>query len=177
MKNVLVVTDSKGKSLVFSTDVLRAYSLDESIKLTKQIARVHPWEDALDKLFSAHIGTNTSVGIAQVKIGTVRELIAKECYNPNPDDKKLSKANIMKTSKAYLYAYAVQPRHSIRFGAARIRQIIDHWAHEIDLSSRPEIVGTLYSWKLGTPHPDPGTNDRGTQIAREFYPLAKNILK
>ena len=165
MEIVLVVTDSNGKNLVFIADTLKAYSLDESVKLAKQ-----------DKLFSAYIGINTSVGISQVKIGTVRELIAKKYYNPNPDDKKLSKTNIMKTSKAYLYAYAVQPRHSIRFGAARIRQIIDHWAHEIDLSSRPEIIGTLYSWKLGTPHPDPGTNDRGAQIAREFYPLAKNIL-
>jgi|SRR3989344_473230 len=299
MKIILVITDAKGKNLVFSTDALKAYSLDESIKLAKrgglesvhvvetgqgsylrsnlnevdddnldvisissyklflskndikylmskdgseaytkylflhgrsikergehvvyidgfplitkeqitikltphkrtilsaakefsidpyllgailidEIARVNPWEDIMDKLLSAHIGVNASVGIAQVKINTIRELIAKGYYNPNPHDKKLSKANIAKTSKAYLYTYAKQPRHSIRFGAARIRQIIDVWSYEIDLSNRPEIIGTLYSWKLGTPKPNPGSSPRGLQIAQEFYPLAKKILE
>ena len=299
MKIVLVVTDSKGKNLVFSTDTLKSYSIDESIKLVKQgklesvhmvktgqgsylranpneeeddnldtlsisshklflsindvrylisedgseaytkylflhgrsieergehvihidgfplitkeqvteklklhtrtvlaaakefsidpnilgailideIARVSPWEDTMDKLLAAHIGVNASVGIAQMKINTVRELIAKGYYNPNPDDRKISTVNIAKAPKAYLYAYAKQPRHSIRFGAARIRQIIDHWAHEVDLSNRPEIIGTLYSWKLGTLRPNPGSSPRGLQIAREFYPLSKKILQ
>lgn len=35
MKIVLVVTDSRGKNLVFSTDSLKSYSLDESVKLAK----------------------------------------------------------------------------------------------------------------------------------------------
>ena len=299
MKIVLVVTDSKGENLVFSTDSLKAYSLDESIKLAKrskldsvhtvktgrgaylrsnpnvteddnldslsisanhlylslddftcllspkkfkscaqhlelhfsmieergehviyienhplitreqviaklkpyrnivlsaaerfsidpytlgaiiidEIARVNPWEEILDKLGKAFVGINTSAGIAQVKVETARELIQRGYYNPNPSDSKLSQKNIAKTSRSHLYTYVERARHSIYFSAARIRQIIDHWAHEIDLSNRPEIIGTLYSWKLGTPHPDPGTNDRGTQIAREFYPFAKNILK
>lgn len=142
-----------------------------------EIARVNPWEDTIDKLLSAHIGVNASVGIAQVTINTVRELIRKEYYNPNPDDKKLSKENIMKASKAYLYAYAEQPRHSIRFGAARIRQIIDHWFYKTDLSKRPEMIGTLYSQGLGSPKSNPGSSPRGLQIAQEFYPLAQNILQ
>ena len=36
MKIVLVITDSKGRNLVFSVDSLKAYSLDESVKLSKQ---------------------------------------------------------------------------------------------------------------------------------------------
>ena len=158
----------------------KEFSIDPSILgaiLIDEIARVHPWEDMNDKLMAAHIGINASVGIAQVKINTIRELIAKDYYNPNPDDNKLFKTNIAKASKAYIYAYAKQPRHSIRFGAARIRQIINHWAHETDLSNRPEIIGTLYSWKLGSPKPNPGSSPRGLQISQEFYPLAQKILK
>ena len=43
MKIVLIVTNSKGKNLVFSMDSLKAYSLDESVKLAKEgkLASVH----------------------------------------------------------------------------------------------------------------------------------------
>ncbi len=156
----------------FSIDpyILGAIIIDE-------IARIHPWEDVRDKLFAVHLGINASVGIAQVTINTTRELIRKRYYNPNSNDKKMHKDKIMKTSKAYIYTYAVQPRHSIRFGAARIKQIIDHWSHKTDLSKRPEIIGTLYSQGLGIPKSNPGSNSRGLQIAQEFYPLAKRILE
>jgi len=36
MKIILVVTDTKGKNLVFSSDTLKTYSLGESVKLAKQ---------------------------------------------------------------------------------------------------------------------------------------------
>lgn len=36
MKIILTITDSKGKNLVFSTDALKAYSLDESVRLAKE---------------------------------------------------------------------------------------------------------------------------------------------
>lgn len=142
-----------------------------------EVARANPWEEALDKIGAVFVGRNTSAGIAQVKIETARELIQKEYYNPNPNDPKLSSEKVAKTSRSYLYAYVVQPRHNIRFSAARIRQTIDYWAHEVDLSSRPEILGTLYYQGLGDPKPIPGVSDRGKQIAQEFYPLAGNILK
>ncbi len=145
--------------------------------LIDEIARVNPWEEALDKLGAAFVGINTSTGIAQVTIETARELIQKEYYNPNPNDNKLSKKNIAKTSRTHLYTYAERARHSIYFAAARIRQTIDHWAHKTDLSDRPEILGTLYSQGLGSPKPNPGASDRGLQISQEFYPLAKKILK
>lgn len=142
-----------------------------------EIARANPWEDVLDKLGGIFVSSNASVGIAQVTIKAARELVKKEYYNPNPDDKELSPKKIAKVSRTYLYAYVVQPRHNIHFAAARIRQTIDHWAHKIDLSNRPEILGTLYSQGLGEPKFTPGPSDRGLQIAREFYPFAKKILE
>ncbi len=141
-----------------------------------EIVRANPWEEALDKLGSVYVADNTSVGLAQVKIKTARELIKKNYYNPNPDDIKLSSNKMSKTHRAYLYAYVVQPRHNIRFAAARIRQTIDYWAYKIDLSNRPEIIGTLYSQGLGEPKTNPRSSDRGLQIAQEFYPLFKFIL-
>ena len=300
MKIILVVTDAKGKNLVFSTNVLRVYSLDESIKLAKEgklesvhavktsqgsylrtnpnevgednldslsisanhlylslddftcllsgkkkfkacknhlelhfgmieergehviyveehplitreqvmkklaphrkliiaaakqfsidpytlgaiiideIARANPWEEALDRLGAVFVGSNASVGIAQVTMDTAINVIRAGYYNPNPDDKKISPERIAKTSMAYLYAYVIQPRHNIRFAAARVRQTIDYWAHKTDLTDRPGILGTLYSQGLGDPRPNPGASDRGLQIAREFYPLAKIILE
>ncbi|TSC60733.1 MAG: hypothetical protein Greene041662_106 [Candidatus Peregrinibacteria bacterium Greene0416_62] len=145
--------------------------------MVDEVARANPWESIIDRLLAAHIGTNASVGIAQVKMIVIRELIEKGFYKPNPDDEKLSKANIAKTSNAYLYAYAVLPRHSIRFASARIRQTVDFWAPTKDISDHPEIIGTLYHQGLGKPKANPKPNPRGLQIAQEFYPLAQHILQ
>lgn len=144
-----------------------------------EVSRAHPWEDALDKLGAAFVGKNTSAGIAQVAIDTAKDLIEREYYNPNPNDKKLLKENIRQTSRAYVYAYVVQPKHNIRFAAARIRYLIDRWAPFVDISKRTEIIGTLYSLSDSKtpPHPHPKSNSRGLQIAQEFYPIARKILK
>ncbi len=143
-----------------------------------EIARAHPWEDALDKLGAVFVGKNTSAGIAQVAIDTAKDLIKRGYYNPNPSDRKLSKENIRETSRAYVYAYVVQPEHSIRFAAARIRYLIDRWAPFVDISKKVEIIGTLYSLPDGktSPHPHPVSNSRGLQISQEFYPIARTIL-
>ena len=139
-----------------------------------EIARANPWESIFDKL--VFVGKNTSAGIAQVKIETARRLILGGYYNPNPSDKKVAKENVMKTSKTYLYAYVEQPRHSIFFAAARIREIIDQWLPAINLSNRPEIIGTLYNQRSRTPNAYPRSSDRGKQIHAEFYPFARSIL-
>lgn len=164
------IVTSAAKKFSIDVNTLGAIIIDE-------IARTNPWEEVLDKLGAAFVGINTSAGIAQVTIETARELMQKEYYNPNPDDKKLSKENVVKTPRTYLYDYVVLPHHSIYFAAARIRQTINHWAHKTDLTDRPEILGTLYSQGLGNPKPNPGASSRGLQISREFYPLAKRILK
>lgn len=61
--------------------------------------------------------------------------------------------------------------------AARLRQTINHWAlGGVNLSRRPEILGTLYSIGLSGKdgvHPEPQANGRGQAIAtaaREYLP-------
>ncbi len=142
-----------------------------------EIARFAPIEMITDPLGGYFIGVNTSVGIAQVKIDTARGLIKNDYYNPNPRDNQLSSANIQKVSRSHLYEYVKEPRHSIFFAAAKMRSVIDLWQKSIDISKSPEIIATLYSLKGKSPHPDPQPNDRGLQIANEFYQFAKEWLR
>lgn len=142
-----------------------------------EIARMAPFEEMRDVLTGQFIGINTSAGIAQVKTETARGLIQSGYYNPNPDDPELSKGKIGKTSRSHLYEYVVQPQHSIFFAAAKMRALIDEWRKFIDISKSSDIIATLYSLKGKTPHADPQPNDRGLQIANEFYKLAQEWLR
>ena len=140
-----------------------------------EIVRLNPIEEITDKLGAAFVGVNTSAGIAQVEIDTAQDLVQKGYYNPDPD--KLSAANIGKVSRRQLYQRVKKPEHSIHFAAARMRALIDEWKRFIGLSQRPEIIVTLYHLPHRTPHADPSPNERGLQIAKEFYPLAKRWLQ
>jgi hypothetical protein len=142
-----------------------------------EIARFRVIEPITDSLLGYFIGVNTSVGIAQVKIDTARDLIQSGYYSPNPDDPQLSKGKISKTSRSHLYTYVVQPEHSISFAVAKMRSLIDAWQKYIDISKSPDIIATLYSLKGKTPHARPQPNDRGLQIANEFYKLAREWLR
>lgn len=142
-----------------------------------EITRLNPIEVITDCLAGSFVGINTSVGIAQVETDTARGLIQSGYYNPNPNDPELSKSRIGKTPRSHLYAYVVQPKHSIFFAAARMRKIMDEWGKSVDLTKKPEIIATLYSLKHRDPHADPQPNDRGLQIVKEFYPLAKKWLR
>lgn len=152
----------------FSVDpyLLGAIIIDE-------IARAAPIEEIKDRLIGYFIGVNTSAGIAQVKTKTARGLIRSGYYNPNPDDGKLSPERVQKTPLSYLYLYVKEPKHSISFAAARMRAFIDEWERFVDLNKQPDIITTLYSLPHVNPHPHPKPNDRGTQIATEFYELAR----
>ncbi|MFY9462839.1 MAG: DUF1402 family protein [Candidatus Sungiibacteriota bacterium] len=89
----------------------------------------------------------------------------------------MSGSRIRKTSRSHLYTYVVQPQHSIFFAAARMRKLIDEWQKYVNISKSPDIIASLYSLKGKTPHAHPQPNDRGLQIANEFYPLAKKWLQ
>lgn len=141
-----------------------------------EIARFSPIESITDPLAGYFIGVNTSAGIAQVKTDTARGLIESGYYNPNPADPQLSKEKIDKTSRSHLYTYVVQPEHSISFAAARMRKLIDEWKKFVDLNKKPEIIATLYHLPGKHPHAHPEPNERGLQIADEFYQLAKEWL-
>jgi len=144
--------------------------------LIDEIAHLHPLEEILDTLGVKIIGGNTSVGIAQVKTDTANSIIAQGFYNPNSDDSALPFKKLDKTAREHLYTYLVDPKHCIFFAGAYIRYIIDYWASYVDLTKRPDIIGTLYSQGYGKPKSNPKANERGIQIATEFYLLAKQWL-
>ena len=56
-------------------------------------------------------------------------------------------------------------------------KIIHEWKKFVDLRERPEIIATLYHLKHKDPHTHAKPNDRGLQIAEEFYKLAKQWLR
>lgn len=143
-----------------------------------EITRLAPFEEIQDIFWLYLIGRNVSVGLAQVKLDTANDIIKKELYNPNPKDKKLPFRGLLSNKdRAYLYQYVVTPKHNIHFAAAYIRDIINVWAKYIDITKRPEIVATLYPQGYGSPKPNPVSNERGEQIATEFYQLAKGWIK
>ena len=166
------------KKVIF--DAAEKFNVDPyllSAIIIDEIARFGPFEDITDPLAGYFIGINTSAGIAQVKTETARELIQDGYYNPNPDDPKLAPSKIKKTFRMDLYEYIKQPKHSIFFATARMRELIDKWKKFIDLSARPEIIATLYHLPYKNPHGAPEANARGLQITEEFYQLAKEWLK
>ncbi len=141
-----------------------------------EIARFGLIEGIMDPLLGYFIGLNASAGVAQIKIDTARGLMQTGYYNPNSNDQKLLPDKVGKTPRAYLYQYIKEPKHSIFFAAARMRSLIDEWKKYANLNERPEIIATLYSM-YKSPHTHPEANERGTQIAEEFYQIAKMWLQ
>lgn len=145
--------------------------------LIDEIARMAPFEHIVDFLGLHMLRRNVSVGLAQVKLETANGLIKKGLYHPNPDDKKLPfTGTLSNKNREHLYKYVIKPKHNIRFAAARIRDLINEWSQERDISGMPEVLGTLYHRSYVNPHANPMPNDRGKQIAKEFYRFAKRWL-
>lgn len=142
-----------------------------------EIARLAPFEEIINALEARIVGLNVSVGIAQVKIDTAHDLIKKGIYHPNPDDTKLPFKRLTNAGRAYLYIYLIQPKHNIFFAVARIRELIDEWKPYVDLTKHADIIATLYHLKYRKPHERPKANERGKQIAKEFYQLSKRWLQ
>lgn len=142
--------------------------------LIDEVTRMLSFEDMLDIVFLNTIGRNVSVGLAQIKLETANNLIKKGLYNPNLGDKKLPFIGTLSNkNRKHLYQYVIQSKHNIHFAAALIRGFIDEWKRFINLSDMPEILGTLYHRSYVEPHAHPTSNERGEQIATEFYKLAK----
>jgi hypothetical protein len=140
--------------------------------LIDEISRMSPFEEIIDRIGVENFGINTSVGLAQIKIDTANNIIKKKLYNPNPSDQKLPIKRLNRETRAYLYNYVIQPKHNIFFAGAILTDLINSWKEFIDLKTHFDILASLYSmYKL--PHEDPHPNVRGSQIASEFYNLAK----
>lgn len=127
------------------------------------------WDDWLDWLGALNI-KDTSIGIAQIKLSTAREILKKHYYNPAPN--KIT----YQSSPAQIWLYLNRPEHSIHFSAAVIRLSIDYWQKKkIAISKRPRILAYLYS-SGHTKNIKGATGKRCAQISTEFYQKAKSIL-
>lgn len=160
-------------------DAAEEFSIDPAMLgaiIIDEIARLFPFEGIIEALEGNIIGINVSIGVAQVTIDTAHDLIRKGIYHPNPKDTFLPYARLTNAGRRHLYDYLIQPKHNVRFAAAYIRFLIDFWSKHIDLSSRTDIIGTLYHIGYGKPKGNPKADERGAQIANEFYPLAKRWL-
>src|SRR3989338_4986625 len=145
--------------------------------LIDEIARLKPFEEITDALGPYILGTDTTIGIAQVRISTANNLIKKGAYNPNPEDTELPFKKLTHLGCIHIFNYLIQPKHNISFAAAFIRSLINEWSKKIDLAKRPEIIATLYHRGYVTPHSEPAPDERGNQIAEDFYTLAKRWVQ
>ena len=151
-------------------DILAAakeYNIDPSTLaaiLIDEYPRSGP-DDLLDILGKYSL-RDTSIGLAQIKKSTARGIVSDGYYEDVSDD----------ISDSDLYDLLAEDKTSIRFAAAFLKREIDLWKPYIDLSDRPEILGTLYSLPKVAPHGKPKQNDRGKQIKGKLYPLATEAL-
>ncbi|MFA4905866.1 MAG: DUF3892 domain-containing protein [Candidatus Margulisiibacteriota bacterium] len=127
------------------------------------------YDDWLDWLGALGL-KDTSVGVAQIKLSTAREIIKKRYYNPAPG--KI----VANSPPSLIWFYLFQPIHSIRFAAAVIRISIDYWkAKKIDISKRNDVLAYLYSAGYSKNIKKAKTK-RCRQISTEYYETAKSML-
>jgi hypothetical protein len=123
-------------------------------------------DDTLD--FLAWFGLNTSVGVAQIKLKTAKEVIVAGYI----------KGVTPTISNPALYELLTDEGTCIAVCAGRIKQILVYWkqkGYPISHQNQAGIVGQLYSQGLGSPKANPKILARGRQIT-QFYSLAKAIL-
>lgn len=210
MNIILVITNSRGKNLVFVIDTLKIYSLKEAIGLVQngklkgaytvrgrggiylRTKQNIPKKNELETLSitgrslvayardARHAQSTTSMS-NYIKLYTASLADGHAYILPVGQPKMLRVLTTavkerLNAGRRHLYDYLIQPKHNVRFAAAFIQFVIDFWSRHIDLSSRTDIIGTLYHIGYGKPKIDPKADERGTQIANKFYPLAKRWL-
>src|SRR3989339_961674 len=153
---------SAAKDLKADPYLLGAILIDEDLRRDW----IDDWSDWLAKL-----GKDRTVGIAQIKISTARDLIRRGFYPSDPAYSKISPGNADKISGKDLFSYInYSPEHSIYFAAAKIKQIEADFSARYDLR-RKEVVADLYSSK-DLESTRGRVAKRGRQIAGQFYKIA-----
>jgi len=113
-----------------------------------------------------------SLGSAQIKPNVVYDLVTNG-FIEKPSNWEEDKLDIT-------INWLLDPHKSAELVGARIEQTIVHWAKgKVDISNRPEILGTLYSLGLtgrSGVHDKPNSNSRGDNIGNDLREKAKKIL-
>ena len=113
-----------------------------------------------------------SLGPAQMKPTVVEDLI---------QEKLITKpANWDKQKIDIIIKWLLEPPKAAELISARLEQIVRHWAKGgVDISNKPEILGTLYSIGLvgqAGVNDHPQANERGEKIANELRLRVRQIL-
>lgn len=113
-----------------------------------------------------------SLGPAQMKPSVIEDLIQEELV-AKPENWDNQKIDIS-------IKWLLDPHKSAELIGARLEQMVRHWAKGgVDISNKPEILGTLYSIGLvgrtGV-NPNPQANERGEKIATELRKKVRQIL-
>lgn len=156
---------SAAKDLKVDAHLLGAILIDEDLRRDW----IDDWSDWL-----AILGQDRSVGIAQIKVSTAKDLIKRGFYPADPTNKNISLQNVDRISAKDLHNYLNNPKHSIYFAAAKINQIKKNFSSRYDLSQQ-EIIADLYSRK-SLKSTGGKVTKRGYQIANQFYEIAKKAL-
>src|SRR3989344_8122367 len=154
MKISFVITNTRRKSIAFVADTFDTFSLDEAVRAVK------------NKLFE-------NVYIVSGTAGTYIRSNPDTKTNNNIDTLSVTGPQLIAIAQGILAPTLAIQTYVVRYLASIIRYVIDFWSPYIDLSHRPDIIGTLYNKGYGNPHAHPESLERGDQIAEEFYPLAK----
>lgn len=167
MKIILSIKNSFGKNVAFVTDNLKLFLLAEILEITKQ-----------NQIEGVYLVNKNSGSYLRSKKNIPKNL-QLDAISIGSDDVSsfvdLRVKRLNRETRAYLYNYLIQPKHNIFFEGAILSDLINNWKKFIDLKSHFDILATLYSLSR-TPHSNPKPNDRGIQIAGEFYNLAKTWL-
>lgn len=122
--------------------------------------------DTLADTIGGIIGLNTSVGIGQVRVNTARAL--EERYPQLvPEVVFSSDDNFARVERLK------DPFLNIRYVAAKVHFDMAHWRNAgIDISEKPEILGTLYNTQDVaqpiTPHANPEANEFGKGVGENY---------
>ena len=140
----------------------------DSILLTSilidEVSRMAP-DDWLDILGKYGI-RDTSVGLAQVKMSTARELIKKGYYKgrSNISDKKL-------------YSLLSDDKEAVKFAAGYLRMTYDY-REKRNMNTSDEVIATSYSSGYRYNEKEkPFYLGRGKQIVKFLGKIAKSVLK
>jgi hypothetical protein len=133
MKIILVITDSKGKNLVFSTDALKSYSLDETVKLAKE-------------------GNLESVHVVKTGQGSYLRTSPNAVDNDNLDTLSVSAYKLFLSLNDIKYLLSKDGREAYRqYLTLHWRSIEERGEHLIYIDGYPLITKEQVTAKL-TPH-------------------------
>lgn len=131
----------------------------------------------------AYLGANSSIGLAQIRLNTGKWIIdsVKDSTSDYYIEKRYHHWLPVYPGRSDLIRLLKQDTPNCILAAFHIKQIIRRWQKDgYDISQRPDIVVTLYTYGLTdretgkeiTPHENPKSNFLGT-IAINFYKSSK----